>query len=93
MKLLNKIIEFFKRIKSKPKSLNEAKTNVEYIDSNRNFLENLQKDTKGYFNKNEILDEIDNNVELIYTLSYERLVQLNKLYEETNLELEKKLNV
>ena len=44
--------------------------------------------------KNEILDEIERNPELIDKLSYERLVKLNQLYDEKITELERlSLNV
>ena len=89
------IINFFNKIinsmKNKQKRLNSGNNNndIKEID---NFMNLLQKDTKEHFNKKEILELVDKNPNLIDSLSYERLVQLNKLYEEKITELEKKLN-
>ena len=72
---------FFKEIKKEDEDLHET------IDS-------LQKDTQNHLYKNEILDEIERNPELIDKLSYERLVKLNQLYDEKITELERlSLNV
>ena len=55
-------------------------------------MDTLQKDSKKYFNKKSILNEINKNPDLINTLSYSRLVQLNEIYEEKINELEKRIS-
>ena len=56
------------------------------------FIDLLQKENKDYINKQKILDMIDKNPDLINTLSYERLLQLNRIYEEKINELKIKIN-
>ena len=91
MKIIDKIIDFVKSIFIHPELLVETKVSEQKIN---NFMESLQKDTQNHLYKNEILDEIERNPELIDKLSYERLVKLNQLYDEKITELERlSLNV
>ena len=94
MKIIDKIIDFVKSIFIHPEPLVEGqKTKVSEQKIN-NFMESLQKDTQNHLYKNEILDEIERNPELIDKLSYERLVKLIQLYDEKITELERlSLNV
>ena len=93
MKTLDKIKSFFRRFFSNQKKLPEAKCEMKDIKDEEDFMETLQKDAKNYANKNKILEEINNNPNLIYSLSYPRLLQLNQLYEEKISELEKKIKI
>jgi len=89
MKIIDKIIDFVKSIFIHPELLVEGQETKVSEQKINNFMESLQKDTK-----NEILDEIERNPELIDKLSYERLVKLNQLYDEKITELERlSLNV
>lgn len=91
MIILDRFINFLKSFFTRPKTLSEGqniKSNKQKID---NFIDSLQKDTQNHLYKKEILDEIDKNPNLIDSLSYTRLVQLNQLYEERIKKLEAKL--
>lgn len=94
MKIIDKIIDFVKSIFIHPELLVEGQETKVSEQKINNFMESLQKDTQNYLYKNEILDEIERNPELIDKLSYERLVKLNQLYDEKITELERlSLNV
>jgi len=87
-------MNFIKKIFSSKKMLSLEDINKKEdvnMDLTDNFFETLKKDTKHYFDKNNILDDINKNPNLIYSLSYTRLVQLNKLYEERISQLEMQL--
>lgn len=83
-KLKNYILSFF----NSPKRLNEGLEDKNNIKKINNFADSLQKDVQKKIQKKDILNEIDNNPDLIDTLPYTRLVQLNRLYEERIKELE-----
>lgn len=88
MSIFYKLKNFILSIFNSPKKLCEGledKSNIKKIDS---FADSLQKDVQKKIQKKDILNEIDNNPDLIDTLPYTRLVQLNKLYEERINELE-----
>ncbi len=91
------IIEFIKNLIhstfNKTKKLSSGIEINTKKNINNNFINNLQKGIKDDYNKNEILNKINKNPIIIDSLSYERLVQLNKLYEEKIKEYEKKLNI
>ena len=82
------IRNFFSQEKRLKISTRENETKADIVKNNR-FNELLKEDTKNHFNKNEIIDELEKNPNLIYKLSYTRLVQLNQLYDEKIKELEK----
>ena len=86
------IRNFFSQEKRLKISTRENETKADIVKNNR-FNELLKEDTKNHFNKNEIIDELEKNPNLIYKLSYTRLVQLNQLYYEKIKELEKRLEL
>ena len=86
------IRNFFSQEKRLKISTRENETQADIVKNNR-FNELLKEDTKNHFNKNEIIDELEKNPNLIYKLSYTRLVQLNQLYDEKIKELEKRLEL
>lgn len=86
------IRNFFSQEKRLKISTRENETKADIVKNNR-FNELLKEDTKNHFNKNEIIDELEKNPNLIYKLSYTRLVQLNQLYDEKIKELEKRLEL
>ena len=91
--MFKNIISYLKRIFIKQKKLNSGNFETEIlIKSDNNFIDSLKNDNKKYFNKKSILEEINKNPNLIDTLSYSRLVQLNSLYEEKINELKTKIN-
>ena len=82
MKIIDKIIDFVKSIFIHPELLVEGQETK------------VSEQKINHLYKNEILDEIERNPELIDKLSYERLVKLNQLYDEKITELERlSLNV
>ena len=93
MRIFENIVNYLKKIFSKQKQLNsgEAKQKIPNKEE-LSFMDTLQKDSKKYFNKKSILNEINKNPDLINTLSYSRLVQLNEIYEEKINELEKRIS-
>lgn len=93
MKIFENMISYFEKFFSKTKKLDCGTSKQEMLHEKENvFLNTLQKDNKDYFNKKTILEQIDQNPELIYSLSYSRLVQLNGIYEERISELERKIS-
>ena len=86
------IRNFFSQEKRLKISTRENETKADIVKNNR-FNELLKEDTKNHFNKNEIIDELEKNPNLIYKLSYTRLVQLNQLYDDKIKELEKRLEL
>ena len=99
MKIINKILYFIKDFFNKNKRLEEGTSDhilqSKKISQNLTFQDKLKTDTNKYSNISSIIDDIDKSPDLIYTLSYSRLVQLNHLYEERikELELELKLHM
>lgn len=93
MKIFENIISYFKRIFVKQKKLNSGILEKDTLNKKENtFMDSIKKDSKEYLNKKSILDEINKNPDLIDTLSYSRLVQLNSLYEERISELKTKIS-
>ena len=93
MKIFENIINYFKRIFVKQKKLNSGILEKVTLNKKENtFMDSIKKDSKGHFNKKSILDEINKNPDLIDTLSYSRLVQLNCLYEESINELKTRIS-
>lgn len=93
MKIFENIINYFKRIFVKQKKLNSGILEEDTLNKKENtFMDSIKKDSKEYLNKKSILDEINKNPDLIDTLSYSRLVQLNSLYEERISELKTKIS-
>ncbi len=93
MKIFENIINYFKRIFVKQKKLNSGILEKDTLNKKENtFMDSIKKDSKEYLNKKSILDEINKNPDLIDTLSYSRLVQLNSLYEERISELKTKIS-
>lgn len=93
MKIFENIINYFKRIFVKQKKLNSGILKKDTLNKKENtFMDSIKKDSKEYLNKKSILDEINKNPDLIDTLSYSRLVQLNSLYEERISELKTKIS-
>ena len=93
MKIFENIIKYLKKIFSSQKNLNSGEKEQENLINEKNiFKDSLQRKSKENLNKKRILDEINKNPNLINTLSYSRLVQLNNLYEERISELERKIN-
>ena len=86
------IHNFFGREKRLKIGARENETKTNNIKNNR-FNELLKENVKNQFNKNEIIDEIEKNPNLIYKLNYSRLVQLNQLYDEKIKKLEKRLEL
>ncbi len=94
MNFINNIKIILGRIFCKTKKLPEEQVKIELNNDKVkkiDFHKELKENTDKYFNKMEILEEIEKKPELIYTLPYQRLVQLNELYEERINELELKL--
>lgn len=92
MKILENIMNYLKKIFSKQKKLNSGEIKQDVLTKQENtFVALFQKDSKDYINKKSILDEINKNPNLIYSLPYSRLVQLNRLYEERINELERRI--
>lgn len=93
MNIFENIVNYFKRFFSKQKTLPSGEIEQDALPRKENtFINSLQKESKDYINKQSILDAIDKNPELIDTLSYERLVQLNIIYEEKINELKRKIS-
>lgn len=96
MSILEKIKNVIHNLFYPQKRLAEGKNEKESMTLIDNSFKSLQKDTKDYQNKKELLDMISKNPSLIDSLSYERLVQLNAIYDEKiaelKLELEMKKN-
>lgn len=93
MKIFKNIISYFRMIFVKQKKLDSGNFEIETENKRENtFIDSIKKDKKEYFNKKSILDEINKNPNLIDTLSYSRLVQLNSLYEERINEVKTKIN-
>lgn len=93
MKIFEDIFNYFKRIFKKQKKLNSGFYEKDTLIKKENsFMTLLKKDSKDYINKKNILDEINKHPDLIDTLSYSRLVQLNSLYEERINELKIKIS-
>lgn len=93
MKIFENIINYFKRIFVKQKKLKSGILEKDTLNKKENtFMDSIKKDSKEYLNKKSILDEINKNPDLIDTLSYSRLVQLNSLYEERISELKTKIS-
>ena len=93
MKIFENIINYFKRIFVKQKKLYSGILEKDTLNKKENtFMDSIKKDSKEYLNKKSILDEINKNPDLIDTLSYSRLVQLNSLYEERISELKTKIS-
>ena len=93
MKIFENIINYIKKIFSGKKRLNSGKIKQDVSNNKENsFMDILQKDSREYINKKNILDEINKNPDLIDTLPYSRLVQLNRMYEERIKELEIRIN-
>lgn len=93
MKIFENIINYFNRIFVKQKKLNSGSFEKDVLNKKENtFMDSVKKDSKEYLNKKSILDEINKNPDLIDTLSYSRLVQLNSLYEERISELKTKIS-
>lgn len=93
MKIFENIINYFKRIFVKQKKLNSGILEKDTLNKKENtFMDSIKKDSKEYLNKKSILDEINKKPDLIDTLSYSRLVQLNSLYEERISELKTKIS-
>lgn len=93
MKIFENIINYFKRIFVKQKKLNSGILEKDTLNKKENtFMDSIKNDSKEYLNKKSILDEINKNPDLIDTLSYSRLVQLNSLYEERISELKTKIS-
>ena len=88
MSIFYKLKNFILSIFNSTKRLNEGIENESNIKRIDNFADSLQKDVQKKIQKKDILNEIDNNPDLIDTLPYTRLVQLNRLYEERIKELE-----
>ena len=93
MSFIYRIKEFFRRIFSRNMVVHERlPLNNDSNNNNENsFFSELKKDAKDHSNKRQIIEEINRNPDLIYSLSYTRLVQLNELYEERISELENEL--
>lgn len=93
MNIFERILNYFKRIFSRQKMLPSGEVEQDLLSNKENtFIDLLQKENKDYINKQKILDMIDKNPDLINTLSYERLLQLNSIYEEKINELKIKIN-
>lgn len=93
MRIFENIVNYLKKIFSKQKQLNSGEEKQKIPNKEElSFMDTLQKDSKKYFNKKSILNEINKNPDLINTLSYSRLVQLNEIYEEKINELEKRIS-
>lgn len=93
MNIFERILNYFKRIFSRQKMLPSGEVEQDVFSNKENtFIDLLQKENKDYINKQKILDMIDKNPDLINTLSYERLLQLNSIYEEKINELKIKIN-
>ena len=93
MRIFENIVNYLKKIFSKQKQLNSGEEKQKIPNKKGlSFMDTLQKDSKKYFNKKSILNEINKNPDLINTLSYSRLVQLNEIYEEKINELEKRIS-
>ncbi len=88
---LKDILNYIKGIFMKPKMLDTAKKQENNIPKN-NTINSIKKGGKDFINKRKILKEIDKNPELIDTLPYARLVELNKIYEERIKELKTEIN-
>ncbi len=94
MNILKEIQSFFGRIFSKTKRLeagNKEIDNNEKRNSKKKFMNTLKEDTKKQASKEQILEAVEKNPELLYTLSYKRLTQLNEIYEEKIKELKEKI--
>ena len=87
MNILEKIKNVIYNLFHTQKRLDEGKDKKEDIPQIENSFQSLLKDTKDYQNKKELLDMISKNPSIIDTLSYERLVQLNAIYDEKIAEL------
>lgn len=93
MKIFENIINYFKRIFVKQKKLNSGSFEENELIKNENpFMYSIKKDFNENTNKQNILDEINKNPALIDTLPYQRLVQLNSLYEEKINDLKIKIS-
>lgn len=93
MNIFYKLKKFLMSILKPQKKLNEGKKQESTIVKVDNYIDSLQKNTKNNLYKKEILEEIDKNPNLINSLSYTRLKQLNQIYEERINELEIKLKM
>ena len=89
---MKNIFRIIKNLFSKQKMLNsgEYKEDKE-LRVEKDFVALLKKNTNDYNNKNIIIEEIRKKPQIIDTLSYERLVQLNNLYQERIQELKIKI--
>lgn len=96
MKIINILRNFIYRLFNKTKSLPEGQfetVSPTPTNSYNSFIDSLQAPIKNYSLQTQILNEIDKNPNLIYKLSYQRLVQLNQIYETRIKELEKRLSI
>ena len=93
MNLFYKLKKFIMSILKPQKQLTEGKKHEDTAVKVDNYIDSLQNNTKNDLQKKEILKEVDKNPNLIDTLSYKRLKQLNQIYEERINELELKLKM
>lgn len=88
--IFNKFISFFRKIfwrKNKTSEV-ENKYVIENTDTKEEFKMRLQKEVKENNKKEEIIRKIEENPNIIYELSDERLSQLLELYDEKILKLD-----
>lgn len=92
---------FFSKIKKFWKSLFSKKTsNDNFIEETKeehvketvpSFKQTIQEDVNNIENKTNIIEEIEKNPDLIYSLSKEKLKELIKLYDEEIAKVDKEI--
>ena len=93
MNIFYKLKGFIMSILNHQKKLTEGEKQENTTVKVDNYIDSLQNSTKNDLQKKEILKEVNKNPNLIDTLSYKRLKQLNQIYEERINELELKLKM
>ena len=88
--IFNKFISFFRKIfwKKNKTSEVENKCIIEKTDKKEQFKTDLQREIKENSTKDDIISKIEENPDIIYELSNERLDQLLELYDEKILKLD-----
>lgn len=93
MNIFYKLKKFIMSILKPQEQLAEGEKHEDTAVKVVNYIDSLQNSTKNDLQKKEILEKIDKNPNLIDSLSYNRLKQLNQIYEERINELELKLKM
>jgi hypothetical protein len=92
----NKIKMFFSNIFNKKTIINETSEEVKHnkveINSKENEFDKMKTSSNKVKIKEDILTLIDNNPELINTLSIEKLEELDSMYDEIIEENDRKIN-